>query len=170
MEVDRRPPQGALGLQDHHQINDWKNLIFVGLWIWSHGPHRTWGRILKKRQLRPRAKYDLATTWAWFSQRKVTWLTTSGPTYRRRTARYFNLKVKTRRFKVGNLILKRILHNKGALDPSWEGSYKIAKVLTPGVYQLAHLNRDRIPRSRNTDYLRMYYQWLYASLSIKFTI
>ena len=33
--------------------------------------------------------------------------------YQRHTARYFNLK--------RDLILRSVLHNKGALDPSWEG-------------------------------------------------
>ena len=63
-----------------------------------------------------------------------------------------------KRFQEGDLVLKRILHNKGDLDLSWEGLYKIAGVLTPGAYQLAHLNGDRIMRSWNVDYLRMYYQ------------
>ena len=38
--------------------------------------------------------------------------------YHRRTARYFNSMVKTRIFQEGNLILRRVLHNKEALDPS----------------------------------------------------
>ena len=75
-----------------------------------------------------------------------------------------------RRFQVGDLILRRDSHNKGVLDLSWKGPYKIAGVLTPGAYQLANLNRDQISRLWNTDYLRIYYQWLYAPLSIKFTI
>ena len=58
------------------------------------------------------------------------------------TAWYFNSKVKTRRFQEGDLVLRRVLHNKGALDPSWEGPYKISRELTPSAYQLAHLNRD----------------------------
>ena len=59
---------------------------------------------------------------------------------------------------MGDLVLRKVLHNKGALDPSWEGPYKISRVLKPGAYQLAHLKRDRIPISLNVDYLRMYYQ------------
>ena len=37
--------------------------------------------------------------------------------YQRLTAWYFNSKVKTKRFQEGDLILKRVLHNKGALEP-----------------------------------------------------
>ena len=90
--------------------------------------------------------------------------------YQRHIARYFNSKVKMRRFQEWNLVLRRVLHNKMAPDLSWEGPYKITGVLTPGAYQLAHLKGDRISRSWNADYLRMYYQWLYEPWSIKFTI
>ena len=90
--------------------------------------------------------------------------------YQWRTTQCFNLKVKTRRFQEEDIVHKKFLHNKRALDPSWEGPYKIAEVLTPSAYQLAHLNGDWISRLWNADYLRMYYQWLHAPLSIKFTI
>ena len=78
--------------------------------------------------------------------------------YQRPTARYFNLKVKIRRFQKGYIVLRRVLHSKGVLDLSWEGLYKIARVLTPREFQLAHLNGDRISRSWNAYYLRIYYQ------------
>ena len=55
--------------------------------------------------------------------------------------------MKARRFQVENLVFRRVLHNKRALDLSWKGLYKIAGVLTPDAYQLAHLNGDRILRS-----------------------
>ena len=74
--------------------------------------------------------------------------------YPRRTARYFNSKVKMRGFQVKDLFLIRVLHNKGELNPSWEGPYKIIGVLTPGAYQLTHLTGDQIPRSWNANYLK----------------
>ena len=55
------------------------------------------------------------------------------------------LESEMRIFQEGYLILRRVLHNKGALDLSWGDSYKIVGVLTPGAYQLAHLNDDQIP-------------------------
>ena len=78
--------------------------------------------------------------------------------YRRRTTRYLYSKVKTRRFQIWNLFFIKVLYNKEALHPKWEGWYKIAGILTQGAYQLAHLNGDRVPRSWNTDHLKMYYQ------------
>ena len=72
-----------------------------------------------------------------------------------------------RRFRVEDLILRKVLHNKGALDPGWEGSFKITNVLTPRTYKLVHLYGEQILRSWNTDHFKIYYQLLYASSSIK---
>ena len=55
-------------------------------------------------------------------------------------------------------MLRKVLHNKGALDPGWEGLYKIAEVLTLGAYKLSYLNGEQISRSWNADHLKMYYQ------------
>ena len=71
---------------------------------------------------------------------------------------YFNSKVKMRRFWAGDLILRKVLYNKRALDPRKEGLFKIVEVLNPGAYKLAHLNGEQISRSWNADHLKMYYQ------------
>ena len=54
--------------------------------------------------------------------------------YKRQSERYFNSKVKKRRFKEGNLVLRKVLPNTkevnvGVLRPNWEGPYVIAEVL-----------------------------------------
>ena len=59
---------------------------------------------------------------------------------------------------MGDLVLRKVLHNKGALDPSWEGLFKIVEVLTPRAYRLSYLSRKQIPQSWNVDHLKMYYQ------------
>ena len=69
-----------------------------------------------------------------------------------------NSRVKTRRFQVGDLVLRKVLHNKGALDLGWEGSFKITEVLTPRAYKSSLLSGEQIPRSWNADHLKMYYQ------------
>ena len=78
--------------------------------------------------------------------------------YQRRTAKYFNSKVKPRRFQVGDLVLRKVLQNKGAVDPNWEGPFKIVEVLAPGAYKLSYLSGEHIPRSEYTDLLKIYYQ------------
>ena len=57
--------------------------------------------------------------------------------YKRRSERYFNSKVKEMRFKEGNLVLRKINSNTkktsaGVLGPNWEGQYIIEGVVRPG--------------------------------------
>ena len=57
--------------------------------------------------------------------------------YKRRSERYFNSKVKERRFKEGDLVLRKVLPNTkevnaGVLGPNWEGPYIIVEVLSLG--------------------------------------
>ena len=72
--------------------------------------------------------------------------------------RYFNSKVKMRRFWEKDLVLRKVLYNKGALDLGWKGPFKITEVLTPGACKLAHFNGEQTLRSWNADRLKMYYQ------------
>ena len=41
-------------------------------------------------------------------------------------------------------MLRKVLQNKGALDPSWEGPFKSTEVLTPGVYKLSYISGEQI--------------------------
>ena len=72
--------------------------------------------------------------------------------YKRRSERYFNSKVKERRFNEGDLMLRKVLPNTkkinaGTLGPNWEGPYVIADVLWPGAYKLKKVDGKLVPRS-----------------------
>ena len=61
--------------------------------------------------------------------------------YQRKTARYYNQKVKPMSYMPGDLVLKKLLparknpaHEK--LGPNWEGPYIISRVVRPGNYEL----------------------------------
>ncbi|XP_074322939.1 uncharacterized protein LOC141659905 [Apium graveolens] len=61
--------------------------------------------------------------------------------YQQRTARHYNSKVRARTFKVGDLVLRRVMPNTkvvshGVFGANWEGPYKIKSVLWEGTYQL----------------------------------
>ena len=65
--------------------------------------------------------------------------------YKRRSKRYFNSKVKEKRFKEGDLVLRKVLPNTkevnaGVFGSNWEGLYMIADVLRPGAYRLKRLD------------------------------
>ena len=83
--------------------------------------------------------------------------------YQQKVARYFNSKVRERKFNVGDLVFRRVFLNThdqaaGVVGPNWEGPYHIEEVLQPGTYKLARLNGDLIPRYWNGEHLRKYYQ------------
>ena len=96
--------------------------------------------------------------WAQFSRRKMARVGTLGRNVS--TMHYSILQLEGE----GEKISRRRPHpqksstQQRGRDPSWEGPYKIARVLTPGAYQLAHFIGDQIPKSWNIHYLRMYYQ------------
>ena len=83
--------------------------------------------------------------------------------YKQRYERYFNSKVKERRFKEDDLVLRKVLPKTKdvktrALEPNWEGPYVIAEVLRPETYKLKRLDGKTMPQSWNTELIWPYYQ------------
>jgi hypothetical protein len=80
-----------------------------------------------------------------------------------RVARAYNKKVRTKSFQVGELVWLTILplgtkSNKfGKWSPSWEGPYKIVKVIFGNSYMVEMLQGERLPRALNGGYLKKYY-------------
>ncbi|KAL5766246.1 hypothetical protein ACOSP7_016863 [Xanthoceras sorbifolium] len=83
--------------------------------------------------------------------------------YQQRMGRYYNRKVKPRRFKKGDLMLRLLLpvaRNplEGALGPNWEGPYIIDEDLDNDAYNLVTVDGEKVPRAWNAEHLRNYYQ------------
>ena len=78
-------------------------------------------------------------------------------------ARYYNRKVKVRRFNTGDLILKKVSQaikdqSQGKLGPTWEGLYEVIRHSREGSYYLKSLDSQKLPRPWNIEYLKKYYQ------------
>ena len=61
--------------------------------------------------------------------------------YQRKTARYYDQKVKPKSYKPGDLVLKKLLPARknpahGKLEPNWEGPYIVSRVVKPRNYEL----------------------------------
>ena len=61
--------------------------------------------------------------------------------YRRKTAKYYDRRVRPRSFKPGDLVLKKLLPVRkdpthGKLRPNWEGPYVVSRIVRPGNYEL----------------------------------
>ena len=82
--------------------------------------------------------------------------------YKQSIARFYNKGVSSRKFEVGDLVLRKIFENTaeknaGKLGTNWEGPYKFTKIAHPGVYELETLNRIPDLRSWNVSNLKKYY-------------
>ncbi|KAK3042709.1 hypothetical protein RJ639_000767 [Escallonia herrerae] len=82
---------------------------------------------------------------------------------KQRVARYYNRRVRTKLFRVGDLVLRKLEVSDpkaaiGKLSPNWEVPYRILKVLRPGAYSLETLSGDPIPQTWNVENLWRYYQ------------
>ena len=78
-------------------------------------------------------------------------------------ARYFNSKVRERKFEVGDLVLRQTFQNTkepGAwvLGYSWEGPYQVTEALGSRVYRLADLVGTPKKYPWNTIPLKKYFQ------------
>ena len=73
------------------------------------------------------------------------------------------IKVRAKSFQVGELVWKTILplgtkNNKfGKWSQSWEGPYKIIKVIFGNSYMVETMQGERLPRALNGRYLKKYY-------------
>ena len=61
--------------------------------------------------------------------------------YQRKTARYYDRKVRPNSFKPGDLVLKKLMSSRkdsthGKLGPNWEGPYIVSRIIRPGNYEL----------------------------------
>ena len=83
--------------------------------------------------------------------------------YKSLMARQYDAMVKSRRFNIGDLILKRVslatrnpAH--GKLGPNWEGSYRVINFKRQGSYYLEALDGRKLEHPWNVEHLRRYYQ------------
>ena len=82
--------------------------------------------------------------------------------YKQKVTRYYNSWVKSKVFRVGDLVLQRAAvsqpQNQRKLAPNWEGPYEVKEVVWPETYYLKELGGAELSRSWNSKNLRMYYQ------------
>uniref|UniRef100_A0A2N9G1W1 Uncharacterized protein n=1 Tax=Fagus sylvatica TaxID=28930 RepID=A0A2N9G1W1_FAGSY len=82
--------------------------------------------------------------------------------YQGRMARYYNTKVKLRRFEVGDWVLRKVTQatkdpSQGKLGPNWEGPYKVTQYYRRGTYHLEDRHGKKLPHPWNAEHLKKYY-------------
>ena len=83
--------------------------------------------------------------------------------YQRKTAMYYNQKVKPRSYMSGDLVLKKLLPTRknptyGKLGPNWEGPYIIYRVVRPCNYELQTEEGQILQHAWNAEHLKRFYQ------------
>ena len=83
--------------------------------------------------------------------------------YQRKTARYYNKRVKPRSYVPGDFVLKKLLPTRknlahGKLSPNWEGPYIISRVVRPGNYELQTEEGKILQHTWNAEHLKHFYQ------------
>ena len=79
--------------------------------------------------------------------------------YHRKTARYYDQRVKPRSYKPGDLVLKKLMPTRkdlahGKLGPNWEGPYIVSRIIRPDNNELRTEEGKALPHSWNTEHLK----------------
>ncbi|KAI3465839.1 hypothetical protein Pfo_022502 [Paulownia fortunei] len=79
--------------------------------------------------------------------------------YKARMARAYNMKVHSRSFQVGDLVLRKaeVSRTIGKLDPKWEGPYKVEEIVNAAAYRLQRMDGRDVPRTWNIINLKKFY-------------
>ncbi|XP_057789181.1 uncharacterized protein LOC131006011 [Salvia miltiorrhiza] len=82
--------------------------------------------------------------------------------YQQSIARHYNKHIRTRTFKLGDWVLRKVFQNTketsaGKLAPNWEGPYLITKVVGRGAYKLQSTDGREINNSWNALHLKQYH-------------
>ena len=83
--------------------------------------------------------------------------------YHRKTARYYDQRVKPRSYKPSDLVLEKLLlarkdPSHGKLGPNWEGPYIVSRIILPGNYELQTEEGKTLPHTWNAEHFKRFYQ------------
>ncbi|XP_027178148.1 uncharacterized protein LOC113777314 [Coffea eugenioides] len=81
--------------------------------------------------------------------------------YKNTLTHYYNARVKHRRFRPGDLVLRKNsvsrAENQGKLGPKWEGPYRVVEYNLNGYCKLSYRDGSLVPRTWHAENLRLYY-------------
>ena len=83
--------------------------------------------------------------------------------YQRKMAKYYNQRVKLKKFHIGDLVLRKVTPAtkdpaQGKLGPTWEGPYKVVHYSWQGSYHQEDLDGNKLPRPWNVEHIKRYYE------------
>ncbi|RWW63205.1 hypothetical protein BHE74_00029634 [Ensete ventricosum] len=83
-------------------------------------------------------------------------------TYKKAVARLYNNKIRPRQVTTGDLVLRKAevrdpTQTQGKLAPTWEGPYRVVRMIREGTYILTNLDGKQLPRTWHISNLRKFY-------------
>ena len=83
--------------------------------------------------------------------------------YHRKTARYYDQRVKPMSYKPRDLVLEKLLPARkdpahGKMGPNWEGPYIVSCIIRPGNYELQTEEGKTLPHLWNAEHFKRFYQ------------
>ncbi|CAL2239171.1 unnamed protein product [Prunus armeniaca] len=83
--------------------------------------------------------------------------------YKQRVSRYYDSRVKSRSFRVGDWVMRKVSlatknPTEGTLGPSWEGPYEIIGIQRSGTYRLRDSNGKTLGHPWNIEHLKYYFK------------
>ena len=76
--------------------------------------------------------------------------------YKQRVARHYDCKVRPRTLGLGDWVMKRVITQPMAIDPTWEGPYEIVEEVGLATFFLRDRNDIVTGHPWNTEHLRFY--------------
>lgn len=148
-----------MALSNYAQINYRRNPIQSSFWERSSSPSGNPRIGLRITHFDPESNEDLLRTDSMFLEEKMEEARTRYDLYKSRVQEAFNPRVKKREIQVGDLILRQsdALLDIGKLEPTWEGPYKVTRVLRGRSYELEDLAGKKLPCPWHVSHLKKYY-------------
>ena len=162
-KMGRIPPRGVMGTQNYAQISNSRDPFAVafGTEVVAHvevglkSPRIEFASVEHNEEV-IRLNLDLP-------EEKREQVLKRIEDYHKKTARYYDRRVKPRGYKPDDLVLKKLMLSRndpthGNLGPNWEGPYIVSRVVRPGNYELQTEEGKTLPHSWNAKHLKRFYQ------------
>ena len=152
-----------MGLQNYTQSSNPRNPIRTSLWHRSSSTRRGRTKIPRVELASVEHNDEALRLNLDLLDEKREQVLEHTESYQRKTARYYNQRVKPRSYMRGDLVLKKLLparknSSHGKLGPSWEGPYIVTRAIRPGNYELQMEEGKILPHTWNVEHLKRFYQ------------
>ena len=161
--MGRIPPRGILGIQNYSQISNSRNPVSLAFGAEAVAPVEVGLKSPRVEFTNSEHNEEILRLNLDLLEEKCEQVLRSVKDYHKKTAKYYDKRVRPTSFKPVDLVLKKLLPARkdpthGKLGPNWEGLYVISRIVRPGNYERQTKEGKTLPHSWNSEHLRRFYQ------------